>query len=110
MNRSSLQAHGRGFLDPSRRNTTGLRRAERVYHYTDAGGLLGVVSCKCLWASDVWYLNDAQEALYGPDVIERALDSLTLEPGPKTLMRTTARQVLQGIRSQGTACAPTLPA
>jgi hypothetical protein len=49
--------------------------SELVYHYTDPGGLLGIVTSKCLWASDVWYMNDAREALYGVEVIERASSS-----------------------------------
>ena len=45
---------------------------ELIYHYTDAAGLLGIVTSRCLWASDVWYMNDAREAFYGLEAIERA--------------------------------------
>jgi hypothetical protein len=34
-----------------------------VYHYTDVNGLIGIVEEKCLWASDVWFMNDAREAM-----------------------------------------------
>jgi hypothetical protein len=32
-----------------------------LYHYTSLQGLLGIVRTKKLWASDIHYLNDAQE-------------------------------------------------
>lgn len=73
---------------------------ERVYHYTDTAGLLGIVRDKCLWASDVWSMNDAREALYGLDVIERALDSLDLPPGPRVEIRSRALSLLRTIRVQ----------
>lgn len=73
---------------------------ERVYHYTDAGGLYGIVTGKCLWASDVWFMNDAREARYGLDVIERELDSLTLDPGPKTGVRTKVLRLLHSFGDQ----------
>ena len=47
-----------------------------LYHYTDPGGLHGIIEHHCLWASDVWFMNDAREARYGLDVVERALGGL----------------------------------
>ncbi len=37
---------------------------ELVYHYTDAAGLLGIISSGKLWATDIEFLNDAQELTY----------------------------------------------
>jgi len=74
---------------------------ERVYHYTNAAGLLGIVRGKCLWASDVWYMNDAREALYGLDVIERALEGLDLPSGPAAEIRGRALTLLRAIRDDG---------
>ncbi len=35
---------------------------ERVlYHYTSISGMIGIVSSKVLWASEIRYLNDAAE-------------------------------------------------
>jgi len=50
---------------------------ERVYHYTGVTGLTGIIEGQCLWASDVWYMNDSREALYGLRAIERALQAMT---------------------------------
>ena len=37
---------------------------EAVYHYTDIGGLLGIVDSGVLWATDYRYLNDSSELRY----------------------------------------------
>lgn len=50
---------------------------ERVYHYTGVSGLMGIIESRRLWASDVWYMNDSREALYGLRAIERALQAMT---------------------------------
>jgi len=35
-----------------------------LYHYTGPAGLLGILDRRCLFASDVWLLNDASEVRY----------------------------------------------
>jgi len=32
-----------------------------LYHYTRLDGLLGIVKSKSLWASNIYYFNDASE-------------------------------------------------
>ncbi len=39
-----------------------------VYHYTDVGGLIGILSSKRLWATDYRFLNDSSELEYTTDV------------------------------------------
>jgi Protein of unknown function (DUF2971) len=34
---------------------------KELMHYTSAGGLAGIISSGCLWATDATFLNDAQE-------------------------------------------------
>jgi len=38
---------------------------DRVWHYTDAGGALGIIGSGQLWATSILALNDTQEYLYG---------------------------------------------
>lgn len=38
---------------------------QRLYHYTTAEGLRGIVESKILWATDVRYLNDPLEFNHG---------------------------------------------
>lgn len=71
-----------------------------VYHYTDPGGLFGIVKKKVLWASDVWFMNDAQEALYGLDAVERAVEPLDSPTDAGTDVRQRALDRLQAIRKQ----------
>ena len=47
---------------------------KELYHYTSASGLMGVVTSKTIWATDISYLNDAQEFRYARSVVQRTLD------------------------------------
>ncbi len=40
-----------------------------LYHYTDLNGLMGIIESKCLWATDIYYLNDFTEMAYAFDFI-----------------------------------------
>ena len=42
----------------------GLGPGRLLYHYTSAPGFLGILERRCLFASDVWFLNDASEVRY----------------------------------------------
>lgn len=46
---------------------------EIVYHYTDAAGLLGIVSTGTLWMADIEFLNDAEELTYAREPFLGAL-------------------------------------
>src|SRR5262245_9298739 len=45
----------------------------RLYHYTNTGGLLGIVERNTLWATHINYLNDASELRYARALVEAAL-------------------------------------
>ena len=49
---------------------------EVVFHYTDAAGLLGVLSTMTLWATDLRFLNDAQESIYARDLMMESVRSM----------------------------------
>lgn len=46
-----------------------------LYHYTDAKGLLGILTNKSFWATDINFLNDAMELKYASDLINRIFDA-----------------------------------
>ena len=46
---------------------------DTLYHYTSAAGLHGILSHKNLWASNVLFMNDASEVVYGRQVVARML-------------------------------------
>jgi hypothetical protein len=35
-----------------------------LYHYTTQEGLLGIIKCRCLWTTNIFYLNDSTEFNY----------------------------------------------
>ena len=37
---------------------------EKIYHYTSAEGLMGIVQNKELWFTNIYFLNDNQEVFY----------------------------------------------
>src|SRR5262249_12736264 len=47
-----------------------------VFHYTDSAGLLGILSSRCLFATDYRYLNDISE---GSMIRDRILSVFTAE-------------------------------
>lgn len=49
---------------------------EQLWHYTNAIGLIGILSSKRLWATHARFLNDAQELLYGLALISEVLDDM----------------------------------
>lgn len=47
-----------------------------LYHYTDVGGLYGVLTSKVLWSTHMAYLNDARELHYGVSEAGKHLDTI----------------------------------
>jgi hypothetical protein len=65
----------------SRRRHTALM--DTLFHYTSATGLRGILQSLSLWASDLRFLNDAQEAIYALDLVVdavRNIDNPVKEP------------------------------
>lgn len=50
-----------------------------VYHYTTPEGLKGIIENRCIWATNVNYLNDASEYKHGVDVIKRGTREFDLQ-------------------------------
>jgi hypothetical protein len=60
---------------------------DTIFHYTTATGLLGILQKFTLWASDLRFLNDAQEAVYAlPAFASQATCSACGEPTDKTMV------------------------
>lgn len=47
-----------------------------LWHYTDAGGLQGILANEVLWATDTRFLNDATEIHYGLELAEEAVEAV----------------------------------
>jgi hypothetical protein len=50
---------------------------DTVFHYTTAAGLLGILRDSVLWATDLRFLNDAQEAVFARDLFLPALRDIS---------------------------------
>lgn len=44
-----------------------------LYHYSDAGSFLGMLSSRSLWFSHIKYMNDAEEWFYALRLFEQVL-------------------------------------
>ena len=44
-----------------------------LYHYSSLDGLLGIVRTKSLWASNIYYFNDASEITYASDILKKVI-------------------------------------
>jgi len=78
------------------------RRAKRsrpkiVYHYTNSAGLLGIVKSRAIWATNIEYLNDANEFRYARDVAENVIGQLP-EQSECELSSRLRQSVLESIR------------
>jgi hypothetical protein len=40
-----------------------------IWHYTDVGGLFGIISKSKLWASHAFHMNDASELRHGAQIL-----------------------------------------
>ena len=55
---------------------------ETLYHYTDAAGLLGIVTSGTVWATHYEYLNDASELKYAVGVMKGVVEKATTGAKP----------------------------
>ncbi len=51
-------------------------RLHRNFHYTNAAGLIGVVSGNCLWFSDTKFMNDGSERLWALQVYKQVIEEI----------------------------------
>lgn len=51
-------------LEPLIADLYGARPQSILYHYTSLAGLMGIVKSRSLWATEIRYLNDADELIY----------------------------------------------
>jgi len=49
---------------------------DRIYHYTDAAGLLGIIQTKTIWATDLAFLNDSREFVHAVGLVSRLVEEL----------------------------------
>jgi hypothetical protein len=75
---------------------------ERLYHYTTPEGLIGIVKNNCLWATSVFYLNDAQELIGGVQIARKHLEAIRDNSTGKD-EKARVEWLLNDVRNVGTA-------
>jgi hypothetical protein len=49
---------------------------DHLYHYTSIEGLMGILTNRSLWATEIYFLNDTQELRYSDGVLKKVCDEL----------------------------------
>jgi hypothetical protein len=49
---------------------------ETIYHYTDLNGLIGIIENQCLFSTNIGFVNDNKELIYGREFILRTIPQL----------------------------------
>jgi len=60
-------------MQPGLKENSTISKTSTLFHYTTAVGLLGILSSSTLWATDLRFLNDAQEAIYAQELVADAI-------------------------------------
>lgn len=47
---------------------------DKIYHYTDSNGLLGILESRIFWGTDIRHLNDTSELTHGIELVRHQLD------------------------------------
>jgi len=45
-----------------------------VFHYTNLSGLIGIIETQCLWATNLYFLNDRNEYKHGMNIIREVME------------------------------------
>ncbi|MDO9470373.1 MAG: DUF2971 domain-containing protein [Nitrosomonas sp.] len=69
-------------LESSRYKHSDAITPEKLFHYTDARGILGILGSQKLWATHVHYLNDTAEIRHTQELIEESYFSLIEQARP----------------------------
>src|SRR5665647_72791 len=71
--------------------------SELIFHYTNLSGLISIVENQCIWATDLYFLNDRNEYKHGTSIINEVIESIKTEENKFILHAIT--EVLKDISS-----------
>ena len=70
-----------------------------LYHYTSIDGLKGILDSRCLWASQIHFLNDTQEFNYSIDILKKLVSEFKEGLPPKKALSTVPLKPEECLRS-----------
>jgi len=53
--------------------------SDLVFHYTNLSALIGIIENQCLWATNLYFLNDRNEYKHGMNIIKEVMESIKTE-------------------------------
>lgn len=80
----------------------GWRNQNLRYHYTDAAGLIGIVTSHRLWATDIRFLNDPSEGRFLPEKILGLMESRASRPSARKIVDEIRRKLVHPREESGT--------
>ncbi len=70
-----------------------LIRNSTIYHYTTVSAYKSIIENKCLWASDVRYLNDNNEIKYGMNLLVAEIEKISASDEASDLYKTALSEL-----------------
>jgi len=78
--------------------------SDLVYHYTTAEGLKGIIENRCVWATNVNFLNDLSEYHHGVEIVREEIKEYQVKPEallaakiePTPIARFLAKSIIAG--------------
>lgn len=71
-----------------------------IHHYTDATGLIGIIESKVIRATSAWFMNDAAEATFGWEQVERFIASKAGKPESEERVLGFILDAIHGLRDR----------
>lgn len=93
---SGVSANGSWVRMPSPSPT----KCDQVWHYTDAGGAIGILKSNALWATNVECLNDSAELHHGFSVIDSVMTKVNESRYVSKIQKKYLEMVIDAARSE----------
>lgn len=59
--------------------------SELVFHYTNLSALIGIIENQCIWATNLYFLNDRNEYKHGINIIQEVMESIKTDENKSIL-------------------------
>ncbi|MBJ7417321.1 MAG: DUF2971 domain-containing protein [Niveispirillum sp.] len=71
--------------------------SDTLFHYTDINSFKLIIDSGVIWASDVFYLNDSMEMIYGKNKIKSYLEFLLRDPRNSQVFMKSIRELIENL-------------
>lgn len=67
---------------------------DKIFHYTDLNGLMGIVTNNSIWLSNALYLNDRDEVILGKKILSEQIEKFSID-NSELLPRENCEKILE---------------